>query len=226
MPTAHRAKTRYSTLRSKLNEVLDVPIGGWREADGQCKLPCHHRRTMHFATWAGGSEWVQGNRCDQSFPSLGHLPLPRVIAVVRALASFAGTPTESCSPSLRHAAAPVAHRTLKTKQSYRRAPAGKAPVAGETPQYTQKRTGKNMSLITIVLSLIVAGVLLWLINTYIPMDGKIKKIINIVVVVVVIVWLLNVFGVMDHLRDIRASIKPPAIGSLASEPAHVMSSAM
>ena len=50
-----------------------------------------------------------------------------------------------------------------------------------------------MSLISIVISLLVVGVLLWLVNTYIPMDGKIKKIINIVVVVVVVLWLLNVF---------------------------------
>jgi len=66
-----------------------------------------------------------------------------------------------------------------------------------------------MSLITIVITLIVAGVLLWLVNTYIPMDGKIKKILNIVVVVIVVLWLLNVFGVWGHLRDIRASIQPP-----------------
>ena len=52
-----------------------------------------------------------------------------------------------------------------------------------------------MSLITIVITLIVVGVLLWLVNTYIPMDGKIKKVLNIVVMVVVVLWLLNVFGV-------------------------------
>lgn len=62
-----------------------------------------------------------------------------------------------------------------------------------------------MSLITIVISLIVVGVLLWLVNTYIPMDGKIKKILNVVVVVVVVLWLLNVFGVLDHVRTIRVS---------------------
>ena len=39
-----------------------------------------------------------------------------------------------------------------------------------------------MSLITIVITLIIVGVLLWLVNNYIPMDGKIKKILNIVVV--------------------------------------------
>ena len=60
-----------------------------------------------------------------------------------------------------------------------------------------------MSLITIVITLIVVGVLLWLINTYIPMDGKIKKIINIVVVVVVVLWLLNVFGVLGNLRAVH-----------------------
>jgi len=60
-----------------------------------------------------------------------------------------------------------------------------------------------MPLTTIVISLIVVGVLLWLVNTYIPMDGKIKKILNIVVVVVVILWLLNVFGVWGHVRDIH-----------------------
>jgi hypothetical protein len=69
----------------------------------------------------------------------------------------------------------------------------------------ERRTGKNMPLITIVITLIVAGVLLWLVNTYIPMDGKIKKIINIVVVVVVVLWLLNVFGVLGHLRDVKAT---------------------
>ncbi len=58
-----------------------------------------------------------------------------------------------------------------------------------------------MSLITIVITLIIVGVLLWLVNNYIPMDGKIKKILNIVVVVVL--WLLNVFGVWGHVRDIH-----------------------
>jgi len=65
----------------------------------------------------------------------------------------------------------------------------------------QKEESKNMSLITIVITLIIVGVLLWLVNNYIPMDGKIKKILNIVVVVVL--WLLNVFGVWGHVRDIH-----------------------
>jgi hypothetical protein len=60
-----------------------------------------------------------------------------------------------------------------------------------------------MSLITIVLTLIVVGILLWLTNTYIPMDGKIKKVLNIVVMVVVVLWLLNVFGVWNYVRNIH-----------------------
>ncbi len=60
-----------------------------------------------------------------------------------------------------------------------------------------------MSLITLVLTLMVVGIALWLINGYIPMDGKIKKILNIVVVICVVVWLLSVFGVIGHGNDIR-----------------------
>lgn len=52
-----------------------------------------------------------------------------------------------------------------------------------------------MSLISILVALVVAGVVLWLINTYIPMDGKIKTILNVVVVIVVILWLLSAFGI-------------------------------
>lgn len=60
-----------------------------------------------------------------------------------------------------------------------------------------------MSLISLIITLIVVGVLLWLVNNYIPMDGKIKRILNIVVVVAVVVWLLNILGLMDSLRSIR-----------------------
>jgi hypothetical protein len=61
-----------------------------------------------------------------------------------------------------------------------------------------------MSLISLILTLIVIGVLLWLINTYIPMDGKIKKIINIVVVVAVIIWVLGLFiGGWGEIGNIR-----------------------
>ncbi|MGA2094039.1 MAG: Thivi_2564 family membrane protein [Sedimentisphaerales bacterium] len=59
-----------------------------------------------------------------------------------------------------------------------------------------------MPLVTLIITLIVVGVLLWLVNTYIPMDAKIKKIINVVVVIVVIIWLLRVFGVWGNIENI------------------------
>ena len=60
-----------------------------------------------------------------------------------------------------------------------------------------------MSLISLVVTLIVVGVLLWLVNTYIQMDGKIKSILNGVVVICVVVWLLFAFGILNHSGDIR-----------------------
>jgi len=60
-----------------------------------------------------------------------------------------------------------------------------------------------MPLINLVVVLIVVGVLLWLVNTYIPMDRKIKQILNIVVVIAVVIWLLQVFGVIGSLGNIR-----------------------
>jgi hypothetical protein len=60
-----------------------------------------------------------------------------------------------------------------------------------------------MPLVTVVIALIVVGVLLWLINTYLPMDGKIKSILNAVIVIAVVVWLLQVFGVMGSLTSFR-----------------------
>lgn len=52
-----------------------------------------------------------------------------------------------------------------------------------------------MTLINVVIILVVVGVLLWLINRFIPMDGKIKQILNIVVIIAVILWLLRAFGI-------------------------------
>jgi len=62
-----------------------------------------------------------------------------------------------------------------------------------------------MSLLHIILVLIVVGVLLWLVNNYIPMDSKIKTIINGVVVIVVVLWLLQAFGVLGSLGTVRVS---------------------
>ena len=60
-----------------------------------------------------------------------------------------------------------------------------------------------MPLINLVVVLLVVGVLLWLVNTYLPMDRKIKNILNIVVVIVVVIWLLQAFGVLGSLQSVR-----------------------
>jgi hypothetical protein len=60
-----------------------------------------------------------------------------------------------------------------------------------------------MPLVTLVLTLVVVGVLLWLVNRFIPMQSQIKGILNGVVVIVVIVWLLRVFGLFDYLTQFR-----------------------
>ncbi len=60
-----------------------------------------------------------------------------------------------------------------------------------------------MPLINVLIVLIVVGVLLWLVNNYIPMDGKIKNILNVIVVIVVVIWLLQAFGLMGSIKSIR-----------------------
>lgn len=60
-----------------------------------------------------------------------------------------------------------------------------------------------MSILTILIVLIVAGIILYLINRYIPMDSTIKSILNLVVVIIIIVWLLKVFGIWGSLSNIK-----------------------
>lgn len=59
-----------------------------------------------------------------------------------------------------------------------------------------------MNILTIVIVLVVVGVVLYLVNAYIPMDDKIKKILNIAVVIFVIIWLLQVVGAWSYLRNL------------------------
>jgi hypothetical protein len=61
----------------------------------------------------------------------------------------------------------------------------------------------HMPLLQIVMVLIVVGVLLWLVNRFIPMQGTIKSILNAVVVIAVVLWLLNIFGLFNSLSHIR-----------------------
>jgi hypothetical protein len=60
-----------------------------------------------------------------------------------------------------------------------------------------------MPLLTVLIAIIVVGVVLWLINTFIPMERTIKTILNVVVVVILIIWLLRVFGLFHYLTDIH-----------------------
>jgi len=65
-----------------------------------------------------------------------------------------------------------------------------------------------MSIISLVVTLVVIGLVLWLVNTYIPMEAKIKNILNIVVLIAVVLWLLSVFGILGNLSD----AKVPKVG--------------
>ena len=60
-----------------------------------------------------------------------------------------------------------------------------------------------MPLIQLLIVLVVVGVILWVINRYIPMQSTIKKILNVVVVIIVIIWLLSVFGFIGNITTIR-----------------------
>ena len=60
-----------------------------------------------------------------------------------------------------------------------------------------------MPLLQVVMTLIVVGVLLWLVNSFIPMASSIKTILNAVVVIAVVVWLLGVFGLLHSIQSFR-----------------------
>ncbi len=60
-----------------------------------------------------------------------------------------------------------------------------------------------MPLLALIVTLVVVGILLWLVNNYIPMDSKIKSILNVVVVILVVIWLLQAFGLLGALSGFR-----------------------
>ena len=60
-----------------------------------------------------------------------------------------------------------------------------------------------MPLITVVITIAVVGVLLWLLNRFIPMQGQIKGILNAVVVIALVIWLLKIFGLLSYLTQFR-----------------------
>ena len=62
---------------------------------------------------------------------------------------------------------------------------------------------RNMPILTIILIIVLVGVLLWALNSFVPMDSKVKSILNIVVVILLIIWLLQAFGLIDGLLNVR-----------------------
>ena len=61
-----------------------------------------------------------------------------------------------------------------------------------------------MPIFTLIFILVVIGVILWAVNTYLPLDPKIKTILNVAVVIVVVLWLASVFGLIPSNANIRA----------------------
>ncbi|HEY1255725.1 MAG TPA: Thivi_2564 family membrane protein [Terracidiphilus sp.] len=76
-------------------------------------------------------------------------------------------------------------------------------VVGLFDNLAQFRIGHDMPLVPVVITLCVVGLLLYLMNRYIPMQGQIKGILNGVVVIVIVLWLLKVFGLFDSLYQFR-----------------------
>ena len=63
----------------------------------------------------------------------------------------------------------------------------------------------QMPLVQVLIALIVVGFVLWLINTFIPMAGSIKSLLNVVVIIVVVGWLLNIFGLMHYITNFHVN---------------------
>ena len=76
-------------------------------------------------------------------------------------------------------------------------------IVGLFDNLNQFRIGHDMPLVPVVITLCVVGLLMYLVNRYIPMQGQIKGILNGVVVIVVALWLLKVFGLFDYIYQFR-----------------------
>ena len=70
--------------------------------------------------------------------------------------------------------------------------------------FTLEWEARAVTLLNLIVTIVIVGLILWLINTYIPMQAAVKKILNVVVVIVLIIWILNAFGLVGPLnRPIR-----------------------
>lgn len=76
-------------------------------------------------------------------------------------------------------------------------------VVGIFDNLSQYRVGHDTLLVPIVITLCVVGLLLWLMNRFVPMQGQIKGILNGVVVIAVVLWLLKGFGLFDYIYQFR-----------------------
>jgi putative Mn2+ efflux pump MntP len=76
-------------------------------------------------------------------------------------------------------------------------------IVGLFDNISQLKIGQDMPLVPVVITLCVVGLLLYLVNRYIPMQGQVKSILNGVVVIVVVLWLLRVFGLFDYINQFR-----------------------
>lgn len=63
-----------------------------------------------------------------------------------------------------------------------------------------------MPLLQIIITLLVVGVLIWLFDTYVPMDATIKRILMAVIIIVVVLWLLQVFGVLGYVANVHVPV--------------------
>jgi hypothetical protein len=127
------------------------------------------------------SLWVRPERGERPHPENRHFSL---VCTSRNLASGHGSTLAS-----------LAQRNL-SDASFR--------VGGNRGALAREpRKVKIMPLIQLLEVLIVVGVLLWLVNRFIPMQGTIKSILNGVVVIAVVLWLLNVFGLFHSLSRIH-----------------------
>jgi len=69
---------------------------------------------------------------------------------------------------------------------------------------SRKKNGEHdMPLTTFIMTIVAVGVLLWLVNRFIPMQGQVKSILNAVVVIALVVWIANLYGLFGHLNTFR-----------------------
>ena len=59
-----------------------------------------------------------------------------------------------------------------------------------------------MPILTIIITFVIVGLLMWLVNTYIPMEAGIKKLLNIAIIICLVLWLLNIFGIFSNLGSL------------------------